>query len=55
MFSKNIAITDTTDGLPNPRRIWAVIAASLALIMSVLDANISNKQTDILKMKIKSK
>mgnify|MGYP001698805381 CR=1 FL=1 len=38
MFSKNIAITDTTDGLPNPRRIWAVIAASLALIMSVLDA-----------------
>ena len=40
MFSKNIAITDTTDGLPNPRRIWAVIAASLALIMSVLDANI---------------
>ena len=42
MFSKNIAITDTTDGLPNPRRIWAVIAASLALIMSVLDANIVN-------------
>ena len=42
MFSKNIATTDTTDGLPNPRRIWAVIAASLALIMSVLDANIVN-------------
>lgn len=30
------------DGLPNPRRIRAVIAASLALIMSVLDANIVN-------------
>lgn len=42
MISKNISITDTTDGLPNPRRIWAVIAASLALVMSVLDANIVN-------------
>lgn len=42
MISKSIAITDNTDGLPNPRRIWAVVAASLALIMSVLDANIVN-------------
>lgn len=42
MISKNIAITDASDGLPNPRRVWAVIAASLALIMSVLDANIVN-------------
>ena len=42
MISKNFTITDTTDGLPNPRRIWAVVAASLALIMSVLDANIIN-------------
>lgn len=42
MISKSLSITDTTDGLPNPRRIWAVIAASLALVMSVLDANIVN-------------
>lgn len=42
MITKSIFITDTTDGLPNPRRIWAVIAASLALIMSVMDANIVN-------------
>lgn len=36
------AIPPSTDGLPNPARIWAVVAASLALIMSVLDANIVN-------------
>lgn len=41
MTSEKISLT-TTDGLPNPRRIWAVVAASLALIMSVLDANIVN-------------
>lgn len=33
---------EETEGLPLPRRIWAVAAASLALIMSVLDANIVN-------------
>lgn len=42
MISRSISLTDTSDGLPNPRRIWAVIAASLALIMSVMDANIVN-------------
>lgn len=42
MIPKNIILTGTTDGLPNPRRIWAIIAASLALVMSVLDANIVN-------------
>lgn len=42
MISRSISLTDTSDGLPNPRRIWAVIAASLALIMSVRDTNIIN-------------
>lgn len=42
MISRSISLTDTSDGLPNPRRIWAVIAASLALLMSVMDANIVN-------------
>ena len=37
-----VITSDETDGLPNPRRVWAVIAASLALVMSVLDANIVN-------------
>lgn len=42
MIKSSISITDESDGLPFPRRIWAVIAASLALVMSVLDANIVN-------------
>lgn len=42
MFPTPVLVTKDTDGLPNPRRTWAVIAASLALIMSVLDANIVN-------------
>lgn len=33
--------TDETDGLPFPRRIWAVVAVGFALCMSVLDINIS--------------
>lgn len=31
-----------TDGLPLPRRIWAIVAIGFALCMSVLDINISN-------------
>lgn len=42
MNFRKVSITDATDGLPNPRRIWAIVAASLALIMSVMDANIVN-------------
>lgn len=42
MILQHTGITDETDGLPNPARIWAVVSASLALIMSVLDANIIN-------------
>lgn len=42
MSSGTISIQNEPDGLPFPRRIWAVIAASLALVMSVLDANIVN-------------
>lgn len=34
--------TEETDGLPLPRRIWAVVAISFALCMSVLDINIVN-------------
>lgn len=34
--------TDETDGLPLPRRIWAVVAVAFALCMSVLDINIVN-------------
>ncbi len=30
------------DGLPMPRRIWAVLAISITLMMSVLDASIAN-------------
>lgn len=33
--------TDETDGLPFPRRVWAVVAVGFALCMSVLDINIS--------------
>lgn len=34
--------TEETDGLPLPRRIWAIIAVAFALCMSVLDINIIN-------------
>ena len=34
--------TEKTDGLPLPRRIWAIVAIGFALSMSVLDINISN-------------
>lgn len=33
---------DETDGLPLPRRIWAIISVGFALSMSVLDVNIIN-------------
>ena len=33
---------DETDGLPMPRRIWAVVSVGFALCMSVLDINIVN-------------
>ena len=36
------APTDETDGLPMPKRIWAVISVGFALCMSVLDINIVN-------------
>lgn len=42
MNTSNVSIREESDGLPFPHRIWAVIAASLALVMSVLDANIVN-------------
>lgn len=42
MTTNRVSIQENSDGLPFPRRIWAVIAASLALVMSVLDANIVN-------------
>lgn len=35
-------VIDETDGLPLPRRIWAVVAIAFALCMSVLDINIAN-------------
>lgn len=38
----NHTYTDETDGLPFPRRIWAVISVGFALCMSVLDVNIIN-------------
>ena len=38
----NTSMTNETDGLPLPRRIWAVIAIAFALCMSVLDVNIVN-------------
>ena len=40
--SVNPTPTDETDGLPMPRRIWAVISVGFALCMSVLDVNIIN-------------
>ena len=40
--SNNTIITDETDGLPMPRRIWAVVSIGFALCMSVLDVNIIN-------------
>lgn len=42
MITGSVSIPEDSDGLPFPRRIWAVVAASLALVMSVLDANIVN-------------
>ena len=33
---------DETDGLPMPKRIWAVVSVGFALCMSVLDINIVN-------------
>lgn len=42
MNTSNVSIREESDGLPFPHRIWAVIAASLALVMSILDANIVN-------------
>lgn len=35
-------LNDETDGLPLPRRIWAIISVGFALSMSVLDVNIIN-------------
>jgi DHA2 family multidrug resistance protein-like MFS transporter len=33
---------DTADGLPMPRRLWAVVAILLAIVMAVLDSAIAN-------------
>ena len=33
---------EETDGLPMPKRIWAVVSVGFALCMSVLDINIVN-------------
>jgi len=35
-------MTSQTDGLPVPRRYWAIVAIALALAMSVLDSTIAN-------------
>ena len=35
-------ISDESDGLPMPKRIWAVVSVGFALCMSVLDINIIN-------------
>ena len=40
--SVKLAPSDETDGLPMPKRIWAVISVGFALCMSVLDVNIIN-------------
>lgn len=40
--SKLLLKIDETDGLPMPRRIWAVLSVCFALCMSVLDVNIIN-------------
>lgn len=41
-LTRNTPETEETDGLPLPQRIWAVVAISFALCMSVLDINIVN-------------
>lgn len=38
----NTSPINETDGLPMPRRIWAVVSVGFALCMSVLDINIIN-------------
>ncbi len=40
--NENMQAGNETDGLPLPRRIWAIVAIGFALSMSVLDINISN-------------
>ena len=40
--TNNTTPIDETDGLPMPRRIWAVVSIGFALCMSVLDVNIIN-------------
>lgn len=40
--NENMQAGKETDGLPLPRRIWAIVAIGFALSMSVLDINISN-------------
>ncbi|MCP9611484.1 MFS transporter [Coprobacter tertius] len=42
MFKNPVIKIEENDGLPGRKRLWAVIAASIALVMSVLDANIVN-------------
>lgn len=41
-LTHNNADREETDGLPLPQRIWAIVAISFALCMSVLDINIVN-------------
>lgn len=41
-LTRNNSEIKETDGLPLPQRIWAVVAISFALCMSVLDINIVN-------------
>lgn len=41
-LTHNNAGMEETDGLPLPQRIWAIVAISFALCMSVLDINIVN-------------
>ena len=36
------ASASTLDGLPVPRRYWAILATVLAITMSVLDSSIAN-------------
>lgn len=40
--TKNEKEISENDGLPLPRRMWAIVAVGFALCMSVLDINISN-------------
>lgn len=42
MIKQSTLEIDETDGLPLPRRIWAIVAVAFALCMSVLDINIVN-------------